>query len=146
MITLIKKVICIITILFIWLLPLSIIDFGNFVSTFKQPLYTYIILWMINLLFLSISTFNILKDKPINNQYIFILIVNYLINPLFNLFIFNFKNIVYALISLFLILITGNYLLVETKKLDRKSSLYIIPYLVLIIYLIITMIYIMYLL
>ncbi|NLL02136.1 MAG: hypothetical protein GX265_03860, partial [Mollicutes bacterium] len=78
--------------------------------------------------------------------YIFILIVNYLINPLFNLFIFNFKNIVYALISLFLILITGNYLLVETKKLDRKSSLYIIPYLVLIIYLIITMIYIMYLL
>lgn len=146
MITLIKKVICLITILFIWLLPLSIIDFGNFVSTFKQPLYTYIILWMINLLFLSISTFNILKDKPINNQYIFILIVNYLINPLFNLFIFNFKNIVYALISLFLILITGNYLLVETKKLDRKSSLYIIPYLVLIIYLIITMIYIMYLL
>ena len=132
--------------MFIWLLPLSIIDFGNFVSTFKQPLYTYIILWMINLLFLSISTFNILKDKPINNQYIFILIVNYLINPLFNLFIFNFKNIVYALISLFLILITGNYLLVETKKLDRKSSLYIIPYLVLIIYLIITMIYIMYLL
>ena len=77
MITLIKKVICLITILFIWLLPLSIIDFGNFVSTFKQPLYTYIILWMINLLFLSISTFNILKDKPINNQYIFILIVNY---------------------------------------------------------------------
>lgn len=142
----IKKTLFLITIIFFWLFPLCFIDFTNdFFEQFKQPLYTYIILWIINLLFLSISTFNILKDKLVDNQYIFILIVSYLLNPLFNLFIFNFQNIGYALISLILILLVSIYLFHETKKLDKTSSLFIIPYLVSIIYLIITLIYIIYL-
>ncbi len=146
MITLIKKALFLITIIILWLFPLCIIDFtADFFTQFKQPLYTYIILWIINLLFLSISTFNILKDKLVDNQYIFILIVSYLLNPLFNLFIFNFQNIGYALISLILVLFVGIYLFYETKKLDKTSSLLLIPYLVSIIYLIITLIYIIYL-
>lgn len=143
MIILFKKACFLLLIGFFWLLPLSFINFNNgFFGLENLSLYTYIILWIINILSLSLSTFNIFKDEPINNQYLLMLIINYLISPLFNLFLFNFQNILYAFLSLIIIFILALYLFYETKKLDKKAAILIIPYLVLNLYLIITLIYI----
>lgn len=140
----IRQAVFFFTMVFLWFIPLTFISFNNyFLGNQNISLYTFIILWIINIICITLSFFKIFKDKPINNQYLFILIVNYLVSPLFHLFFFNFKDIWLSLLSLIVIFISAAILFLETKKLDRKASMWIIPYLVLNIYLIITVIYIL---
>jgi len=138
-----RKIILFLTILFFYLFPLSFINFNTYFLNENYLLLSFIIIYILNIIFISLSTFNIIKDKSPNDNYLFILIINYLINPLSNLFFFNFKNLYLAFISLIIILITNGYLFSETKLLNKISSYYLIPYLAINTYFTLTVILLM---
>lgn len=138
-----RKFILFLTIIFFYLVPLSFINFNTYFLDENYLLLSFIIIYILSIIFISLSTFNIIKDKSPNDNYLFILIINYLINPLFNLFFFNFKNLYLAFISLILILITSNYLFLETKLINKRSSYYLIPYLTINAYFTLTIILLM---
>lgn len=138
-----RKIILFLTIIFFYLFPLSFINFNTYFLDENYLLLSFIIIYILNIIFISLSTFNIIKEKYPSDNYLFILIINYLINPLFNLFFFNFKNLNLAFISLIIILITNSYLFLETKLINKRSSYYLIPYLTINVYFTLTIILLM---
>ena len=140
-----RKIILFLTILFFYLFPLSFINFNTYFLEENYFLLTFIIIYISNTILISLSTFKIIKDNILSDNYLFILIINYLIIPLFNLFFFNFKNIYLAFISLIIILITNIYLYLETKVIDKIASYYLVPYIAINVYFTLTIILLMFL-
>ena len=93
---------------------------------------------------ITYSITNIKKDTRIleNNDYFFILIINYLANMIFPLMFYNLRSPLLGFIMNLIVLISTYYLLIETKKLNRKSYYFLIPYLVFSIYSFITSLFI----
>ncbi len=138
----IKKASFFVFILFIWFIPLGFASLNNNIYINNN---TLLVICFINNLFLLFSVYKILVNYSINNSYLFILVSTYLVNPLFYIFFYNYSNIILSLFSLVIILFSSIYLFIETKKLSSLSSIWIIPYIVLNSFLIITLIYICFL-
>ncbi len=138
-----KKIIYFISILLLWLLSSLIFKYDpvyyellNTPSFIINPTLNSLI-WIV-IYFLITTSILVVKSKRNiigNNDYFFILIINYLANMVFPLMFFNLKSPFLGFIINIIILISTFYLLIESKKIDKRSFYILIPYFIYTIYL-----------
>lgn len=107
---------------------------------FMPNLYIFSLFWIISFILIVSTIFTIIKYEKINNNYLFILIINLIINQFYCFFFFQLHNLIFTLFSLIFILISAIYLYIETKKINKKLSILLIFYLFWLIYNLILMI------
>jgi translocator protein len=73
-----------------------------------------------------VKQYNILKKY----DYIYILLTNYFANQLFMYFFFYLMSPFLGFIITVIIFLTSIFLFIETKKINKKASYYIIPYII----------------
>ena len=122
----------------LFLLPwfISAIFMGNngFYKTlnlpfFAPPSWIFPVIWPILFILIAISIYKI-SEIGFTDNYKKYLIANYILNQSFTIFFFNFKSITLGFISCILTLLTAYFLYDETKKIDKKTSYFLIPYLI----------------
>jgi tryptophan-rich sensory protein len=89
------------------------------------------IIWFIIYIFISFSILIIIKKFNIfkQNDYLYILIINYLSNQLFLYFFFYLMSPFLGLSITIINYLSTIFLFIETYKLSKKSSYFLIPYL-----------------
>lgn len=107
---------------------------------FMPNLYIFSLFWIISFILIVSTIFTIIKYEKINNNYLFILIINLIINQFYCFFFFQLHNLIFTLFSLIFILISAIYLYIETKKINKKLSILLIFYLFWLFYNLILMI------
>ena len=125
-------------ILFLWLLSGLLFKVNNdYYSLLKLPFFTLngkiiSIVWFIIYILITISIFKIIKKINIfkNKDYLYILITNYLSNQLFMYFFFYLMSPFLGFIITIIISLSTIFLYLETKKISKKSSYYLIPYII----------------
>lgn len=125
-------------ILFLWLLSGLIFNVNNdYYSLLKLPFFTLngkiiSIIWFIIYILITISIFKVIKKINIfkNKDYLYILITNYLSNQLFMYFFFYLMSPFLGFIITIVISLSTIFLYLETKKISKKSSYYLIPYII----------------
>lgn len=125
-------------ILFLWLLSGLIFKVNNdYYSLLKLPFFTLngkiiSIIWFIIYILITISIFKVIKKINIfkNKDYLYILITNYLSNQLFMYFFFYLMSPFLGFIITIIISLSTIFLYLETKKISKKSSYYLIPYII----------------
>ena len=101
------------------------------VPFFALPKELYGIFWGILYILIAYSVYLIIKEIKLSNKnYNLILIINYIFNQLYLYLFFCLKSPLLGLIDIILILITGLFLYVETKNINKKASIFLIPYLI----------------
>ena len=97
---------------------------------FVPPTYFFPIVWTVLYILIAISiyiVFNTIYYKYIKS-YTNVLIYNYIFNQLFTFFFFSLKNIFLGFVDIVLTFITSLFLYYETKEINEKASLFLIPY------------------
>lgn len=128
----VKKITFILILIMLWNLTLLFfpIDIG-FLSTLKLIIpYNkyYIIFWLINTIFISYSFYKIMMEYEINNNYLFVLILNYLFTQIFGLFFFYFNSLILGIVSFVIVCTTSIFCFMETNKIDKiYAKLWIYP-------------------
>ncbi len=137
-----KKILRFIILLFPWLLSGIIfkvdLDYYNYLNlpSFVLPNKLISFIWIILYVLITISIYkisinkNILKEK----DYFYVLITNFLANSLFIYGFFYLKSPFFGFILTTITLISSIFLFIETKKLNKKASYYLIPYIVFNVY------------
>lgn len=92
--------------------------------------------WIIIYILVSTSIYKVSLKENIfkNSDYFYVLITNYLANQLFLYGFFNLKSPFFGFILTTIVLVSSIYLFIETNKMDKKSSYFIIPYIVYSVY------------
>ena len=128
----VKKITFILILIMLWNLTLLFfpIDIG-FLSTLKLIIpYNkyYIIFWLINTIFISYSFYKIMMEYDLNNNYLFVLILNYLFTQIFGLFFFYFNSLILGIVSFVIVCTTSIFCFMETNKIDKiYAKLWIYP-------------------
>lgn len=94
--------------------------------------------WYLVAILLTYSLWQIIKNNHINDDYLFALLANYLFWHGYLVFNFGFHNYSSSLICLIANIIFAYSLFKESKKVDKVAMYYLIPYLFLLFYLLIT--------
>jgi len=100
---------------------------------FAPPSWIFPVVWTILFILIAISIYQI-SEIGFTEDYKKYLILNYILNQSFTIFFFNFKSITLGFISCILTLLTGYFLYDETKKINKKTSYLLIPYLIWLIF------------
>ena len=97
---------------------------------FALPKSFFFPVWTILYFLIAISITILLKKNYIRyeKEYQKALFYNYLFNQFFLFFFFTLENIFFAFIDTVLIFITSLFLYYETKKINKKASYFLIPY------------------
>jgi translocator protein len=138
----IKDIFLFLIILLFWLLSGLIFKVDNsYYSLLNIPSFTLSgkfisILWFIIYILITISIIKISKKTNIfkNDDYTYILITNYIANQLFMYFFFYLKSPFLGFAITTVILLSTIFLFIETKKISKKASYYLIPYIIYSIY------------
>ena len=142
-----KNTVYFIFILILWLLSGFIFDINyNFYNTLKLAVCAFngtliSIIWFCIYVLISLSILIILKKNLLfkNSDYLCILIINYIANQSFLYFFFNLMSPFLGLAISIIIFISTIFLYIETKKISRRSSYFLVPYLVYNLYALILM-------
>lgn len=137
-----KKILRFIILLFPWLLSGIIfkvdLDYYNYLNLpgFVLPNKLISIIWIILYVLITISIYKISINKNIfkEKDYFYVLITNFLANSLFIYGFFYLKSLFFGFILTTITLISSIFLFIETKKLNKKASYYLIPYIVFNVY------------
>lgn len=144
----IKDIILFIVILLLWCISGFIfkIDY-NYYNLLKLPFFTlsgkYIsIIWFIIYILNTISIIKVSKITNIfrNNDYLYILLTNYISNELFIYFFFKLMSPFLGLAITIIVSLSSYFLYIETKKISKNASYYLIPYVIYGVYAFILMI------
>ena len=138
-----KKILSFIFILLIWLLSSLIFKYDPvYYELLKTPAFVInptlnSIIWIIMYFTITASIIIVKQKRNIigNNDYFFVLIINYLSNMFFPLMFYNLKSPFLGFIINIIILISTFYLLLESKKIDKRSFYILIPYFIYTVYL-----------
>lgn len=128
-----KKIICFVFLLIPWFTSgfLFPFDAGFYNSLhlpgITPPKFVFIIIWPILFTLITITAYRILKKDNLNNDYLYILIMNFIGVETYNLFFFYMNNLFLSLVSTVITLVTSIFLTIETRKLDNSWPL-LIPY------------------
>ncbi len=132
-----KKILKFILFLFPWFISSLFMGNASFYKTldlpsFAPPTWVFPVAWTILYILIAISIY---KTSPnATSNYKKYLILNYILNQSFTIFFFNFKSLTLGFVSCILTLLTGYFLYDETKKIDKKTSYLLIPYLIWLIF------------
>jgi len=86
------------------------------------------IIWIIIYLLNTLSIYNLIKNCELNNDYYFILTLNFIFCEAFPIFFFYFHNLILSLITTVGTTVTSYFLMNETKKINKTYSYYLYPY------------------
>ena len=134
----IKDIILFIIILLFWLLSglLFKIDY-NYYNILKLPSFALngkviSIIWFLIYIFTTISIIIVSKKTNIlkNNDYLYILLTNYISNQTFLLFFFKLMSPFLGFASTTIVVMSTIFLFIETKKISKNASYFLIPYIV----------------
>ena len=137
-----KKVLKFIIILLPWFVSgiLFKYDFSYYemlrIPSFALPPTITSITWSVIYIFIAISIYLLSSKTNIIKQsdYFYVLITNYLSNQLFLFGFFNLKSPFLGFVLTTITFVSSIFLYLENSKLDKKSSYFLIPYLVFNIY------------
>ena len=129
-----KKILKFLLFLLPWFISALFMGNNSFYKTlnlpfFAPPSWIFPVVWPILFILIAISIYKI-SEIGFTDEYKKYLILNYILNQSFTIFFFNFKSITLGFISCILTLLTAYFLYDETKKIDKKTSFYLIPYLI----------------
>ena len=138
-----KKLFYFIFILLLWLLGSLLFKYDPvYYELLITPSYVInptlnSIIWIILYFTITTSIIMVKSKRNIigNNDYFFILIINYLANMIFPLMFYNLKSPFLGFIMNTIVLISTFYLLLESKKIEKRSFYVLIPYFIYTIYL-----------
>ena len=138
-----KKIFYFIFILLLWLLGSLLFKYDPvYYELLITPSYVInptlnSIIWIILYFTITTSIIMVKNKRNIigNNDYFFILIINYLANMIFPLMFYNLKSPFLGFIMNTIVLISTFYLLLESKKIEKRSFYVLIPYFIYTIYL-----------
>ena len=128
-----KKIICFLMLLIPWFVSSILFPFdaGFYnslnLSKITPPKFVFVIIWPILFTLITITLYRILKKDSLNNDYLYILIMNFIGVETYNLFFFYMNNLFLSLVSTVVTLVTSIFLTIETRKLDNSWGL-LIPY------------------
>lgn len=133
-----KDILLFIGILSLWLLSGLLFKVNNdYYSLLKLPFFVLSgklisIIWFIIYILITISIIKIIKKTNIfkNKDYLYMLITNYLANQLFMYFFFYLMSPFLGFIITIIISLSTIFLYLETKKISKASSYYLIPYII----------------
>lgn len=88
------------------------------------------IIWVIIYILIAISIYKVNKEKNIfkESDYFYVLITNYIANQLFLYVFFNLKSPFFGFVITSVTFISTIFLFLESRKLNKKASCYLIPY------------------
>lgn len=97
---------------------------------FALPPKVISIVWITLYVLIAVSIYMVSKEKNIvkESDYFYVLITNYLANQLFLYAFFNLKSPFFGFVLTTVTLISSLFLFMETKKLNKKASYFLIPY------------------
>ena len=128
-----KKIICFVFLLIPWFVSSILFPFdAGFYNSLNllsitPPKFIFIIIWPILFTLITITVYKIVKKDNLNNDYLYILIMNFIGAETYNLFFFYMNNLFLSLVSAVVTLVTSIFLTIETRKLDNSWGL-LIPY------------------
>ena len=134
----IKNVLLFIFILFLWLISglLFKVDFSYY-DMLKLPSFSLnpkiiSITWFIIYILNTISIVIIINKTNIfkNNDYLYILLTNYISNELFLYLFFTLMSPFLGLSITIIILLSSIFLFLETYKINKNASYFLIPYVI----------------
>ena len=130
-----KRILFFLFILFLWFISSIFFPFdkGFYLSLnlpFLLPNSLFIIMWFIIYILNTISYYYLFKEYDLDNDYYFILILNYLFNQSFSLFFSYLHNILLSLIIIIANTVSSYFLFIENKKINKTISYLTIPYLI----------------
>lgn len=133
-----KDILLFVIILFFWLLSGIIFRYNSeFYNMLKLPSFALngkiiSIIWFIIYILITISI--ILVSKKVNilksNDYLYILLTNYISNQLFMYFFFYLMSPFLGFAITTITFISSVFLFLETRKISVKASYFLIPYLI----------------
>lgn len=128
----IRKIIFFILLVFIWNISLLLFPVNYaYLTTLKGILnvnYVYfIIIYLVTSISFIYSFYRLFIDYDLNNNYNFVFILNYVFSSMLGLFFFKFNSLLLSVICMCVVSVTSIFLYLESKKIDRISSLYVIP-------------------
>jgi len=94
-----------------------------------------IIIYFVVLIMLSILFCHIIHENKMKNDLLFFVIVNFILSFSFVSFLFYFKDYLFSLVNMFLLLLNTVFLSYEIKKTYDKYKLLSVPYLIYIVFL-----------
>lgn len=130
----VKRLLFFLALLFLWFLSSIFFPFDQgFYLSLNIPLLIpnclFIIIWS-TIYFLNTSSYYLLfKEYDLNNDYYFIVILNYLFNQSFPLFFFYMHSLLLSLIILTGCTVLSYFLYFESKKINKTIGLLNLPYL-----------------
>ena len=133
-----KDTILYIFILLLWLISSFIFNCEeSYYNLLKLPFFTLnsksiSILWFIVYILNSISIFIIIKKTNIfkKNDYIYILLTNYISNELFLFFFFYLMSPFLGFAITTIIFLSSIFLFIEPKKISKKAASFLLPYII----------------
>ena len=134
----IKDILLFIGILFLWLLSGIIFKYNKeFYDMLNLPFFALdgkviSIIWFIIYILITISIFLVIKKENIlkNNDYLYILLTNYLSNQLFMYFFFYLMSPFLGFAVTTITFLSSIFLFIETSKISKKASYFLIPYMI----------------
>lgn len=129
----VRKIVFFGIIVLMWNLGLILfpIDYG-YLTTFKHLIYVnydiYLVIWGFVSLFISYSFYRLFIDFDLNNNYIFVFLINYIFTQVFGIFFFVFNSLILSIVCMCIVATSSVLIYLEAKKIDRYSSIFgIIP-------------------
>ena len=128
-----KKIICFLMLLVPWFASSVLFPFDPgfynslYLPKITPPKFVFVIIWPILFILITITLYRILKKDSLNNDYLYILIMNFIGVETYSLFFFYMNNLFLSLVSTVVTLVTSIFLTIETRKLDNSWGL-LIPY------------------
>ena len=140
--TYLKQILLFIIILFFWLLSGLIFKYDAiFYSMLKLPGFALSgkwisIIWFLIYILNTISVVIIYNKVKIlqNKDYLYILLTNYFANQLFMYFFFYLMSPFLGFAITTIVMLSAIFLFIETKKISKTSSYFLIPYIIYSIY------------
>lgn len=140
--TYLKQILLFIIILFFWLLSGLIFKYDpEFYSLLKLPEFALSskwisIIWFIIYILNTISIVIIINKVKLleNKDYLYILLTNYFANQLFMYFFFYLMSPFLGFAITTIVMLSSIFLFIETKKISKTSSYFLIPYIIYSIY------------
>ena len=100
--------------------------------SFALPGYLISYIWIIIYILITISIYTTTNKENIfkNKDYFYVLLTNYLANQSFPLVFFYLMSPFLGFVMTTIVFISSIYLFVETYKINKKGSYFLIPYII----------------
>lgn len=125
-------------ILLLWFVGGVIFKYNaDFYEKLKLPVFTlnrklFSFIWLFMYILITISIYKLINKTNIfsNKDYFYVLLTNYLAVEVFSLMFFYLMSPFLGFVISTIVFISSIFLYIETKKIDKKASYYLIPYVV----------------